>query len=200
MGSCELVNWSRWYHISRADRPLSRIRVFRFAVAIASVTGETVPPSGETRNSSSPSSAMHFSATGFLFTFFTWPISTVILCRRNSSSLDREENPGAGSTLITAHGPDIGRSSRQRKMRLARRVSWRSFSIMHDVVNEVAVSRTTRMSCLFLFITSAANERPTASGGSDVDCSIKQLGIFLSEAQMWHDCEHRSRALSRSNA
>jgi hypothetical protein len=56
------------------------------------------------------------------------------------------------------------------------------------------------MSCLFLFITSAANEMPTASGGFDVDCSIKQLGIFLSEAQMWHDCENRSRALSRSNA
>ena len=102
--------------------------------------------------------------------------------------------------LITAHGPDIGRSSRQRKMRLARRVSWRSFSIMQDVVNEVVVSPTTKMSCLFLFITSAANEMPTESGGSDVDCSIKQLGFFLSEAQMWHDCEYRSRALSRSNA
>ena len=97
MGSCEFVNWSRWYHISRADRPLSRIRVFRFAVAIASVTGETAPPSGETRNSSSSSSARHFSATGFLVTFLTRPISTVILCRRNSSSLDREENAGDGS-------------------------------------------------------------------------------------------------------
>ena len=169
-------------------------------MAIASVTGETAPPSGETRDSSSPSSAMHFSATGFFVTCFTRPISTVILCRRNSSSLDREENAGDRSTPITAHGPDIGRSSRQRKMRLARRVSWRSFSIMQDVVNEEVVSRTIKMSCLFLFITSAANEIPTASGGSDVDRSIKQLGIFISEAQMWHDGEHRSRALSRFNA
>jgi hypothetical protein len=87
---------------------------------------------------------MYFSATGFFFTFLTRRISTVILWRRNSSLLDSEGNPGAGWTLITAHGPDIGHSSRQRKMRLARRVSWRSSSIMQDVVNEVVVSRVGR--------------------------------------------------------
>ena len=75
-------------------------------------------------------------------------------------------------------------------MRPARRVSWRSSSIMEDVVNEEVVSRTTKMSCLCLFITSAANEMPTAAGGSDVDCSISWLGIFFSETHKWQDCVH----------
>ena len=80
-------------------------------MAMANVRGETGPPSGAMRRSSSMRSAIHFSATGSLFIFFTRPISIVILWRRSSSSLAREVSPGAGSTLMTAQGPETRRCS-----------------------------------------------------------------------------------------
>jgi hypothetical protein len=88
---------------------------------------------------------------------------------------------------MTAQGPEIRHSSRHRQIRPAWRVSRCSSSMMQDVVNDEVVSRTTKMSCLCLLITSAANETRTAAGGSDVDCSTNWLGIFFSEAHKWHD-------------
>ena len=142
-GICALVNWSRWSHISRGDNPLLRIRVLRLAVATAKERGVIVPPSGQTRRSSSPSSATHFSATGFLFGFLTRPTSTAKpYCLRISSPY-REAKPGAGSTLMTEGGPDRGRSSRHNRRRPERMESRRSSSSKQAAVKDVEVSRTT---------------------------------------------------------
>ena len=73
-------------------------------------------------------------------------------------------------------------------------------SMMHDVVKEDTVSRAAKMSRLFLFKTSAANDIATAAGGCEVDCWDRQLGIFFKETHVQHVWEHWSRALSRSIA
>ena len=71
---------------------------------------------------------------------------------------------------------------------------------MHDVVKEDTVSRAAKMSRLFLFKTSAANDIATAAGGCEMDCWVRQLGIFFKEAHVQHVWEHWSRVLSRSIA
>ena len=78
------------------------MRVLRLTEATAKESREIGPPSGQIRRSSSPSSATHFSATGFLFGFFTRPTSTAKPYWRRVASLDSDEKPGAGSTRMTA--------------------------------------------------------------------------------------------------
>ena len=143
---CELVNWSHWSHISRADNPLLRIQLLRLAVATAKVSREIGPPSGQMRRSSSPSSATHFSATGFLLGFLTRPTSTTKPYCRRVASLAKEAKPGAGSTLMTEGGAARGRSSSNSRRRLERIDSRRSSSRRHEAVKEVTVSQTTSIS------------------------------------------------------
>lgn len=92
-------------------------------MAIASETGEMGPPSRQMHRSFLPSSAKHFSATGFLFRFLILPTSTVILCLWRTSSLNKEESPRARSTLRTEGGLARGHNLRQKHSRPARRDS-----------------------------------------------------------------------------
>ena len=96
-GICLLVYWSRWVHISRADNPQPRTRESSTAVATASVTCVMAPPCGCWWAISPSSSWTAFSATGFLFRFFTRPSSTDMRYWERSSSLTSEANPGAES-------------------------------------------------------------------------------------------------------
>ena len=75
VGSCSFENWSRWNHISRAESARPRILELSCAVAIARLSGDTGPPHGSCRNSSSSTSNTAFSATGFLFEFLMRPTS-----------------------------------------------------------------------------------------------------------------------------
>ena len=69
-GSWSPVIWSRWVHISRADRPPCLRRELRLAVANANVNRDMGPPSGWIFNISAPSSSTAFSATGSCWVFF----------------------------------------------------------------------------------------------------------------------------------
>ena len=90
-------------------------------VATANSSGDTVPPPGSCRSSSSSTSATAFSATGFLLAFLIRPIYTLMPKRCSVGSSTRAMHPGAGSTRTTADGPSMGRSSMQRRARLSRR-------------------------------------------------------------------------------
>ena len=125
-GICLLVNWSLWVQISLADRPRERIRVFRRAVATARSVGEIGSPCGSCLSSSSFSSCMARSATGFLFGFLARPSSNIILCRPSSSSLTSDLKAGAGSVRISAEAPSRGHSSAHSWIRASRRVALRS--------------------------------------------------------------------------
>ena len=125
-GICLLVNWSLWVQISLADRPRERIRVVRRAVATARSVGEIGSPCGSCLSSSSSSSCMARSATGFLFGFLARPSSNIILCRPSSSSLTSDLKAGAGSIRISAEGPSRGHNSAHSWIRALRRVALRS--------------------------------------------------------------------------
>ena len=68
-----------WNHISRAESPRPRILELSCAVAIARMSGDTGPPHGSCRSSSSSTSNTAVSATGFLFGFLTRPTSKRIV-------------------------------------------------------------------------------------------------------------------------
>ena len=72
------------------------MREFKVAVATDSKTGETGPPCGSCRRSSSSSSWTGFSATGFLLRFLTLPISRAIRCSCRTESFSRAKKQGAG--------------------------------------------------------------------------------------------------------
>ena len=169
-------------------------------MAIASIRGDTGPPPGSCRSSSSSTSDTAFSATGFLLGFLILPISKRIPNRSRVGSFMRATKPGAGSTRIIAGGPSRGRSSTQRRARQSRNASWRSLSTMHVDVYELTVSRTTNMSYRLRLITSAANETPIASGASVVVCSMSVVGILLSDMHVWHASVTRSIAWSMFSA
>ena len=116
-------------------------------------------------NSSSSSSCIAFSATGFLFLFFTLPISIDRRCSIRVGSLDSLLNPGAWSVRTTATGPSRGRRLRHKRIRPFRNSLWSSSSMRHAEVYEVTVSRTTRIFYWKRLITSAAKDRPTTGGG-----------------------------------
>ena len=63
------------------------------------------PPIGSCFKSSSSSSRIAFSTTGFLFGFLTRPISRDKRSDVKVSSFHKAMKPGAGSTLIIAGGP-----------------------------------------------------------------------------------------------
>ena len=79
-----------------------RIRVLRLSVATAKERGVIVPPLGQIRRSSSPSSATHFSATGFLFEFLTRPTSHCT--EKRSQERDLRLWPKGGQTEDSAQG------------------------------------------------------------------------------------------------
>ena len=116
-------NWSCCVHISRAANPRERICEFRVAVATESTTGETGPPWGCCRRSSSSSSWTALSATGFLFQFLTLPISRTILWSWRTGSLLRAMKQGAVSVRITARGLSNGCMLIHRLIRASRSVS-----------------------------------------------------------------------------
>ena len=78
---------------------------------MARVTVDIGPPLGAWRRISSSSSAMAFSATGFLLVFLTRPISNDKPRRLRVGSVRSATKPGAGSTLMMAGGPSRGCSS-----------------------------------------------------------------------------------------
>ncbi len=75
-------------------------------------------------------------------------------------------DPGAGSTRTTAAGPSGEWRLTNNVDKLSRRVVLFSSGMMVDEVNDVEVSRSTRIACLLLRMTSAAKETPTTLGGS----------------------------------
>lgn len=124
--------------------------VLRLVVAIARETGEMhplPPPPGRMRRSSSPSSAMHVSAIEILFGFLILPTSLEIPFWRGNSSLDKEETPGARSTLTTDGGRARGRNSSQKRSKPARRDQLCLLSIKQEEVKELDVSQNPRTSC-----------------------------------------------------
>ena len=76
IGSCSFENWSLWNHISRAESPRPLILELSCAEAIARMSGDTGPPHGSCRSSSSSTSNTAFSATGFLI---VWVINAADL-------------------------------------------------------------------------------------------------------------------------
>ena len=66
---------------------------------------------------------MAFSATGFLLTFLTRPISSVMPTRLRVGSSRRAMKPGAGSTLMRAGGPSDGCNSLHKRPRASRSVT-----------------------------------------------------------------------------
>ena len=121
IGSCALVIWSRWNHISLADRPLDRSRLFSTDVETANEQEVTVSPRGSCRCNSASSSCMAFSATGLWFLFLILPTSTWIWYFHSNSLSLSAWNPGDGSTLTTARGPWDGVSSAHRHIIASRR-------------------------------------------------------------------------------
>ena len=121
-GICWFENWSRWAHISLAERPCERMCTFRFAVTTASVKGVIGPPSGSCQSSSLPTSCTSLSATGFLLQFFALSISRVIPWCFSIWSSVSALNPVAGSGRTAAVDPSSGRIWTQRRMRVSRRV------------------------------------------------------------------------------
>ena len=49
-------------------------------------------------------------------------------------------------------------------------------------------------------MTSAANDTPTTSGGSSDDWLVREVGNFLSEAQVWQESDTRAIAALISRA
>ena len=115
---------------------------------------------------------MAFSATGFLLTFLTRPISKDMPRRLKVGSFRKAIKPGAGSTLTTAGGPSTECNSLHRRPRASRSVVAFSSGMIDVTVYEVAVSRRTKMFYLHRLSTSAAKETPTTLGGSSVVCWI----------------------------
>ncbi len=72
---------------------------------MASVRDDTGPPLGAWRRISSSSSAIAFSATGFLLMFLIRPISRDMPRCLSVGSSCKAINPGAGSTLMMAGRP-----------------------------------------------------------------------------------------------
>ena len=105
---------------------------------MARVTVDIGPPLGAWRRISSSSSAMAFSATGFLLVFLTRPISRDKPRRLRVGSVRSATKPGAGSTLMMAGGPSRGCSSLHNLARASRSVlafsSWMIDVAVKDVV------------------------------------------------------------------
>ena len=70
---------------------------------------------------------MAFSATGFLLTFLTCPMTSVMPTRLRVESSSRAIKPGAGSTLTRAGGPSDGCNSLHKRPRASRSVTAFSF-------------------------------------------------------------------------
>ena len=146
-------------------RPCARTLELSSAVEIAISFGVAIRLCKSCLSNSFSSSRTAFSATGFLFLFFIWPISTTswYLCKIWSSW--RAANPGPASHLTTAGGPSRGWQSASRRMRASLRLWCRSFSSKLVRVYELTHSLTTRISWRSRLSTSAANAVPKASGG-----------------------------------
>ena len=69
--------------------------------------------------------------------------------RERSSSLTSEANLGAESVRMTMGGPSSGLipTAKQSVINASRRVSRRSFSIMHVTVYDLTHSRATKINC-----------------------------------------------------
>ena len=92
----------------RLNVQLKRMHEFNLALANDKATAVNVSPVGSCRRISLSSSAMAYSATGFLFTFFIQPMSNTKLTPLRDLSFFSAAKPGAGSTLIVAGGPSSG--------------------------------------------------------------------------------------------
>jgi hypothetical protein len=114
---------------------------------MARVTVDIGPPLGAWRRISSSSSAMTFSATGFLLVFLTRPIYRDKRLLR-VGSVRSVTKPGAGSTLMIAGGPSRGCSSLHNLARASRSVLAFSSWMIYVAVKDVVVSRTTMIVCL----------------------------------------------------
>ena len=99
-GSWSPVIWSRWVHISRADKPPCLRRELRLAVANANVNRDMGPPSGWTFNISAPSSSTTFSTTGLLLRVFSRPFSREMSNCPSVLRLKSATSPGAASIRI----------------------------------------------------------------------------------------------------
>ena len=137
---------------------------------MARVTVDIGPPLGAWRRISSSSSAMAFSATGFLLVFLTCPISRDKPRRLRVGSVHSATKLGAGSTLMMAGGSSRGCSSLHNLARASQSVLAFSSWMIDVAVKDVVVSRTTMIVCLHRLRTSAANGTPTTLGGSFVLC------------------------------
>ena len=137
---------------------------------MASVRDDMGPPLGAWRRISSSSSAMAFSATGFLLMFFIRPISKDMPRRLSVGSSRKAINPGAGSTLTMAGRPSKECNYLHKRPRASRSVIPFSSWIMDVTVYEVVVSQRTMIFWLHLLSISAVNETPMTLGGSSVVC------------------------------
>ena len=106
---------------------LKRMHEFNLALANDKATAVNVSPVGSCRRISLSSSAMAFSATGFLFTFFIQPMSNTRLTPLRDLSFLNAAKPGAGSTLIVAGGPSSGCYPKISWIKPSRRVLCLSF-------------------------------------------------------------------------
>jgi hypothetical protein len=133
-----IVPSPRCVHSSRAES-----QEFSRDVAMARVTVDIGPPLSAWRRISSSSSAMAFSATGFLLVFLTRPISRDKPRLLRVGSVRSATKPGAGSTLMMAGGPSRGCSSLHNLARASRSVLAFSSWMIDVAVRDVVVSRTT---------------------------------------------------------
>lgn len=119
------------------------------------------------------------------FLFLKRPSSIEIRWDFRIGSLASAWNPGAGSVRTTANEPSMGLSSIHDWMIARRSVSAFSCSMIRAVMQEEKHSWIIKnISCFSRFITSAANELPMVSSGSDVVCPVAKCGTFLS-AEHW---------------
>ena len=88
---------------------------------------------------------------------------------------------------MMAQGPSNGCIPVTRHIKSSRRESCFSLGIRRAVVYDVEHSLTTRMSCRWRLITSAANEIPTASGELSVDWRANRVGKLFHKAIVGHD-------------
>jgi hypothetical protein len=115
---------------------------------MARVTVDIEPPLGAWRRISSSSSAMAFSATGFLLVFLTRPISRDKPRFLRVGSFRSATKPRAGSTLMMVGGPSRGCRSLHSLASASRSVFAFSLWMIDVAVKDVVVSRTTMIICL----------------------------------------------------